>query len=315
MIDMSTAKKHIDKKFIGAVALLALVVVVGVYLSKAKVRDESMVLAERALASTFEDVDIQAHSAYVYDVRTHTVLYAKNEEDRLPLASLTKVMSALVASELGNPTSTVVVTRDALDQMGDSGLYADEKWSLKDLLDFSLVSSSNDGMQAVALALGALERPDADSGEITADFVSKMNEMADTLNMKNTYFWNATGLDETEYKGGAYGTAEDMALLFDHVLRYKPELLEATKEPTLTLESLDGKRHTAENTDQIITKIPGVKASKTGYTDVAGGNLVIAFDPEVGRPIIIAVLGSTISGRFEDVEELINASIKYINEN
>lgn len=260
----------------------------------------------------FPDITLQAKAAYVYDARTKTVLYAKGENTRLPLASLTKVMSALVAYELSPNQAAVVVERAALEAMGDSGLLSGERWRLKDLLDFSLVTSSNDGMRAAALALGALESSGATTDEKLQAFVNQMNRKAVSLDLKNTYFWNETGLDETEFKGGAYGTAKDMARLIEYVLMYHPTLLEATREPGLNVSSLSEVRHEGRNTNTLVGSIPGLIASKTGYTNTAGGNLVLAFDPELGRPIIISILGSTERGRFEDAQILINATLQYI---
>lgn len=266
-------------------------------------------------SKAFPEVNISARAAYVYDIRTENVLYAKNEDTRLSLASLTKVMTALVAEDLKPLHSTVTINADALKAEGDSGLYKDEKWSLKDILDFSLISSSNDGMRAVALALGAISRSNATTEEIITDFVREMNMKAGELGLKNTYFWNETGLDESDVKGGAYGTARDMSMLFEYILKNKPELIEATKESVESFSSLDRYLHTAKNTNIITSKIPGLLASKTGSTDTAGGNLIIIFDPELGRPIIISVLGSTEEGRFKDVETLVNATMKYIENN
>ncbi|MEK7147810.1 MAG: serine hydrolase, partial [Patescibacteria group bacterium] len=254
----------------------------------------------QSASAPFPFVELEAKAAYVYDARTEAVLYAKNENTRMPLASLTKVMAALVAEELAPGYGTVTVTKDALDTEGDSGLRPGERWSLKDLLDFSLVSSSNDGIRAVALSLGALSSANATESEIVDDFVRTMNTKAAELDLKNTYFWNETGLDESEYKGGAYGTAKDMATLLDYVIEYHPEMMEATREFNTTLESLDNYKHLVKNTNQVAGEIPGLIASKTGFTNTAGGNLVFAFDPELGRPIIVTILGSTAEGRFED---------------
>ena len=265
-----------------------------------------------AALKTFPEVELFARAAYVYDVRGQEVLFAKNEDQRLSLASLTKVMSALVASELSPPNSTITIVNGALLAEGDSGLYGGEKWNLKDILDFSLVTSSNDGMRAVALALGAISRSSATEDEIITDFVMEMNRRAGELGLKNTYFWNETGLDETDVKGGAYGTASDMAKLVEYILSNKPELLNATKEISGTFQSLDNFVHVGKNTNSIIDRIPGLVASKTGSTDTAGGNLVIVFDPELGRPIIVSVLGSTPEGRFRDVETLVKAALEYI---
>ena len=265
--------------------------------------------------SVFPIVNIEAKAAYVYDIRTKTVLFAKNENTRLPLASLTKVMSALVAQDLSPLYGTVVVSSEAMLAEGDSGFYEDEKWSLKDILDFSLVTSSNDGMRAVALSLGALSSAQASPEEILNDFIGEMNRKASELGLKNTYFWNETGLDESDMKGGAYGTARDMSTLLEYVLINYPEMFVATRESVGTFQSLDNHRHLARNTNGLAAKIPGLLASKTGFTNTAGGNLMIAFDPELGRPIIVSILGSSEQGRFEDVHNLVKAVMEYIQTN
>jgi len=276
--------------------------------------EEIVAPVEEIKISPFTSITLKAKSAYVYDARTKSVIFAHNENTRMPLASLTKLMTALVAKELSPAYGTVTVSREALMKDGDNGLLAGEKWALNDLIDFSLIVSSNDGMHAVALALGALGKSNASSSEIVNDFVSKMNIKAAELNLKNTYFWNETGLDESDVKGGAYGTARDVVSLMEYIITYHPEMLNATREVSATLSSLNDIKHVAINTNDLAGSIPGLLASKTGYTNTAGGNLALAFDPEIGRPIIIAILGSTEKGRFEDARKLIEVTLEYLKQ-
>lgn len=299
------------------VALALLLVISFIFGLKVKRGDTSV--PSKVASDPFSAVAIKAKAVYIYDVRTKTVLFAKNENTRLPLASLTKIMSALVAEDLSPLYSTITVSGEALQAEGDSGLYKDEKWSLKDILDFSLMTSSNDGMRAVALSLGALSRAGASSEEIINDFVGEINRKASVLGLKNTYFWNETGLDlpagkagESDIKGGAYGTARDISLLLEYILTHRPALFAATRETTARFQSIDNRSHVATNTNDIVAEIPGLLISKTGFTDTAGGNLAIVFDPELGRPIIISILGSTEEGRFEDARSLIAAVMEYI---
>ncbi len=293
--------------FLGAVLALLLTVT---FIIGHRVRRENISSPTKVVyTDPFEHMHISAKAAYVFDMRTDKVLYAKNENDRLPLASLVKVMTALVAIELAPDYSTIVVTREAVETDGDSGLQVGEHWSLKKLIDFSLTSSSNDGMRAVGLALGALGSSTTSPEAIEEDFVREMNKKADKLQLKNTYFFNDTGLDETGKKSGAYGSAKDMARLVAYILSNHPNLMSATKEAVVSVTSEENTLHRARNTDLIVNDIPGIKASKTGFTDLAGGNLVIAFDPELGRPIVISVLGSTEAGRFQDMLKLVDASI------
>lgn len=281
------------------------------YLISSRVeRKDNSALSELA-GAPFPEVAIEAKAAYVYDARTKNVLYAKNEDRRLPLASLTKVMTAVVAHKLSPSYGTVTVSKEALSAEGDSGLKPGERWKLSDLLDYSLITSSNDGMHAVALALGAMENANLTDVEIVNDFVGKMNQTAAELDLKNTYYWNETGLDASEYKGGAYGTAKDMAKLMEYVVSYHSDIVEATREVRAEVPSLNG-LYEAKNTNAIAAAIPGLIASKTGYTNAAGGNLAFVFDPELGRPIIVTILGSSEEGRFRDAGILINAVLSNI---
>jgi len=296
---MLTNKQEI--MFFSFLGFLLLFFVTLIYLVGAKVNKEEVVVEVPNTPLPIEEVDLKAKAAIVYDTNTGLVLFSKNPNDRLPLASLTKMMSALVANESAPNTSTVIVSNDALRVDGDAGLIAGERWTIKDLLDFSLVSSANDGIRAIALALGSTE-----------SFVEKMNRKASTIGMKNTYYLNDTGLDleeESVDKAGAYGSVYDQVLLMKYVLEQNPEIFSATKEPRIKTISQEGHVYTANNTNVIVNHIPGLIASKTGFTDLAGGNLLIAFDPEIGRPIIIAILGSTENGRFEDMQKLVDLSL------
>lgn len=298
--------------FITLVVLLAVIVGISIYFGGVRRGDNSS-LSEVA-QSSFPEVSVQADAVYIYDIRSGEVLFSKNEDKRMPLASLTKVMSALVAYESSTPNRVIYISEAALNNEGDSGLYRDEKWRITDLIDFSLISSSNDGMRAMALSLGALDNSQASVEDMINDFVRQMNAKASELGLKNTYFWNETGLDESEVKGGAYGTARDMSMLLEYALKNYPELFEATREVSTTIYSIDNLEHEAKNTNAIVSEIPGILMSKTGFTDTAGGNLSIVFDPEIGRPISISVLGSTEKGRFVDMRKLISATMQYISQ-
>ena len=296
--------------FLGAILciLLGVTFIVG-----NRVLHDAPSLPAKVAVNPFDSVTLTAKAAYVLDVRTGKVLYSKNSDARLPYASLTKVMTAVVATTLAKPTSTVVISQEAVDTEGDSGLRVGEVWSLKNLIDFSLASSSNDGARAIALSIGALgDLADTTPNGAENNFIKEMNAEAAKIGMAQTYYLNDTGLDQSTVQGGAYGTAKDMATLFNYILKTYPQMMEATREPSFKVSSESGIVHTAQNTDAIVDMIPGLIASKTGYTDLAGGNLVVAFDPEIGRPIIISVLGSTEDGRFQDMGALVNASLEYI---
>ena len=260
----------------------------------------------------FKDVQITAKSAYVYDVAQAKVIYKKNEFAQLPLASITKLMMALTAIDLFPKNSEITIMREFLSEEGDSGLLANESWDMKNLLDFSLVVSSNDGARSIASVIGAtkLNTTDYDLGR--KEFVKMMNMKAQDLGLRQTYFINENGLDVGSTSGG-YGSAIDVANLLTYILSNRPEILEATKYERIDIDS-NSKIHSAKNTNKEVNGVPGLIASKTGYTEMAGGNLAIAFDASMQRPIIIVVLGSTQQGRFTDVETLVRASLEYVGE-
>ena len=302
-----------ELRLFGTLGIILIVLLAFSFIAGNMVKRGDESVPSMVVTNYFENLDLKAKAIYVYDVRTNKVLFSRNADTRMALASLTKVMTAVVAIDIAPEYSTVTVTQNALNLGGNSGLRVNEKWTLKNLLDFSLTSSSNDGAKAVALALGALNQTNATDTQAENDFINMMNVKADELNMKNTYYVNETGLDESTTKNGAYGTAKDMTTLFKYIIENKPQLLEATQQSTLTISSLDNIVHKVKNTDAIVADIPGIKASKTGFTDIAGGNLVVAFDPELGRPIIITVLGSTQTDRFTDVQKLVNATLQTID--
>jgi D-alanyl-D-alanine carboxypeptidase (penicillin-binding protein 5/6) len=267
----------------------------------------------------FGSINLNGKAAIVYDSATKQTLFADNADTPLPLASLTKVMTAITASELGTASTTIEITPRALATEGDSRLLVREHWGLRDLISYMLVVSSNDGAKALALSLGSIERPAPGDGPVqkpTEDeaeqrFITAMNATASKLNLRNTHFNNETGLDETILQGGSYGSARDMATLFSYMLANHPELLIETQEKEVVMTSKEGVARTAKNTNHFVDEIPGILGSKTGYTDLAGGNLVIAFDAGFGRPIIAVVLGSTPEGRFQDISALAEATRHY----
>jgi len=265
------------------------------------------------LPHVFDNINLEAKAAYVFDIQKNQVVYENNQNTQLPLASLTKLMTALTAIKLIPTNSKITIKKEFIDYNGDEkGITANESWTLKDLLDFSLITSSNDGMRSVASAIGSQILNSTDYSMGRKEFVTKMNENAKSLGLTQTYYINESGLDEGKVNGG-YGSAENIAQLMEYMLKNYPQILEATKYPVTKINSLS-KTHTAVNTDTAIEKIPNLIASKTGYTDIAGGNLAVIFDASIGRPIVIVVLGSSENGRFEDVKTLVQASLAYSKE-
>jgi len=265
----------------------------------------------------FQELNLEAKSVVVWDVINNRELFAKEADTPLPLASLTKVMTALVISAKFPNSSNVKILQEYLEPEGDSKLVVGDIWQAKDLKDFTLLTSSNDGAFALAAVAEAKENNQENElytqEDLRNKFIEEMNNTASEIGLSNSRFFNEHGLDRAVDRGGAYGSAKDMALLFTYILQNYPDMLEATRYKNLQFKSAE-KVYSAKNTNDFVDQIPNLIASKTGYTDLAGGNLVIAFDTGLGRPIIISILGSSTDGRFTDALKLSEASLKYIQE-
>lgn len=262
----------------------------------------------------YSALGLNAKSVYVWDINAHKKLYGKNEHTVLPLASVTKMMMALVAVEtLPRDTKITIAPVDLL-QEGDTGLIAGEKWKFQDLLRFTLVTSSNDGASAIASIAGAhfLGASSTDPFTDKKLFIQKMNEKAAAIGLTQTSFHSESGLDLDSVTSGAYGTTRDMSVLFEYILHKHPELFTATSYPKIDVTSDSNIVHRVANTNEGVAAMTGIIGSKTGYTDLAGGNLVVVVDIGIDHPVVIAVLGSTRDGRFTDVEKLIGATVKEI---
>lgn len=263
--------------------------------------------AAAARAEPFKNLEIQATSAYVYDVRRDSELYGRNASAQLPLASLTKVMLVLAAAEVLSPDSLVTVSREAVER-GGGGLTWGEEWKVRDLIDFTLITSSNTGAEALAEAARPLLAQKYPEGSEANATIWRMNALAQELGMNETYFLNASGLDESPTQAGAQGSARDIATLFAYALRTNPDLFSGTTHSDVTLGPVNFPERSAHNTNNALADIDGLIMGKTGTTDLAGGNLAIAFLGGEQRPIVVIVLGSTPEGRFEDIKKLITAA-------
>lgn len=263
----------------------------------------------QSLAQVFQDVDIDAKSAFVWDVKTQRILFNKNADEERPLASITKLMTALISYELLDPEEKIAISNDSLRAEGDSGFKDGEQFSMQNLSDLTLISSSNDGATALGRQGGSVIDAQADAEAI---FVEAMNVRAKELGLTKTRFKNSTGLDISETEAGAYGSARDVALLMEYIITHARDAVARTTTEKTTINNTAGEYHTAKNTNTIIDALDGLMASKTGYTTLSGGNLVVAVNMGLDRPIIVAVLGSTQEGRFADTKTLTDKARIYI---
>jgi D-alanyl-D-alanine carboxypeptidase len=247
--------------------------------------------------------EVRARAAYVLDVETGEVLYAKNADEPLPIASITKLMTSLLSYELLEENENAVIDDRSLRQSGTTGFTNGDILTLRDLNQLALISSSNDAAFALAATVGQF-LGDADPA---AQFVAGMNIRAEELELNTLKFKNPTGLDVSTMESGAVGSAADVSKLLAFIVRTYPEIVEPSQLPATRVYNTAGYYFDVENTNQALYAIPNLLASKTGYTDLAGGNLTIAFDAGFNRPIVVTVLGSTWQERFTDVLALVTS--------
>ena len=236
----------------------------------------------------FSKITVKARAYVVYDIVTGTVIAGKNEEVTLPLASVTKVMTAVTARTHFDKNKEITIQSKSIEGAYDLGLKNGQTFTLDELLKYMLVFSSNDGAQAVADGLGGRD-----------SFIARMNSDAEKFGLAMN-FTNPAGLDVDGALGGK-GSALSVAKLLAIAHKKFPETFEATTKPRATVNSSTGKISGVPNTNQDVYNFSGIELSKTGFTDRAGGNLAIVVDIALGRPVAIVVLGSTREERFSDV--------------
>jgi len=253
----------------------------------------------------FTEMTVEAKSAYVFDVVRGKVLFEKNASTPLPLASITKIALALVIAPVLEPSEHITISPTAAARSVD--LRGGEVWRADELLDFTLLASSNAG--AIALAEAAESRVSSLYPHPTgSSIVNRMNDLAHDRGLSDTHFFNPSGLDEGKTTAGALGSARDVAELFMYAARTSPELFAVTQQTSVQFIPISGEIRTAMNTNLAVADIGNVVLGKTGTTPLAGGNLGVIVEPLPGRQVAIVVLGGTESGRFDDIKRLVKAA-------
>lgn len=215
---------------------------------------------------------VSAVSALVKDMSTGAELFNASPQRQWSLASLVKLMTAVVALENLPEDQLLVASRRAVSTEGAAGfLVVGKKYSISELLRSLLVFSSNDAAEVLAESLGREQ------------FILAMNTKANQLKMTNTRFFDPSGLSALNQS-----TTEDLAKLIGYIFKERPQIL------MISREAIEGATHPFAGQPDFI-------GGKTGFIDEAGGNLVSLFNYQ-GRPLLIIVLGS--NQRAEDTKIL-----------
>lgn len=231
---------------------------------------------------------VSAASVYVEDLSTQEVLFKKNLNIKVPPASTTKIMTAIVASQYYKSGDILVVPSEALVGGSNMGLVPGENMTFRSLLYGMLLNSGNDAAFTLAINYpGGLE-----------GFVSAMNQKAKDLNLKNTHFVNPAGFDNPNH----YSSSEDMAIIAKELIK-NPYLSKIVSTKETSVISFDKtKSHPLKNLNKLLEE-KGFIGIKTGFTQQAGENLVGLVDKD-GHKILTVVLNST--DRFGESKALVD---------
>jgi serine-type D-Ala-D-Ala carboxypeptidase (penicillin-binding protein 5/6) len=244
--------------------------------------------------SSSQSLSISAKSALVYDLEDQRVLYSKNPTEKLPMASLTKIMTAIIAIESPKTDGKYAVSGNDLVGENSMGLSAGETLSLEELMYGLILTSGNDA--AEVLANNYLQ------GRV--GFIKAMNNKAKTLGLTDTHFTNPTGL---EGDGNQYTTAHDLLVVTNYAMKF-PLFKQVVRTFDYNIPYSEAhKAFYLENETNLLTSYPGVMGVKDGYTPEAGLCLVSYLNYK-NHKIIGILLGS--DNRRQEMKDLLDYGLK-----
>ncbi len=223
----------------------------------------------------------EASSYAVVDYDTGTIIASKNQDEPLPIASLTKIMTAVVALDLADPSEEFSVTENAASEIPTKiGVTPKEKLTLNELLHAALMTSANDAVEVIKDGI------DTKYGHPV--FMKAMNEKAAFLGLSHTHFTNPQGFDNPEH----HSSVGDLVILTHYALTNYPLITDIVKkDQTLLAENSKHGQFLLYNWNGLIDVYPGAFGVKIGNTDEAGKTTIVASERE-GKRMIAAVLGA-----------------------
>ncbi|OGB74689.1 hypothetical protein A2810_00235 [candidate division Kazan bacterium RIFCSPHIGHO2_01_FULL_49_10] len=244
----------------------------------------------------YKDPEVGATSALVMDADTGKELFSKNPDERLAIASITKIMTAIVVLRYkSNPEETITVS-SAAAKVGGSQMHLleNETMTIRNLMKGMLIHSANDA--AYAIAEGTFGNVDR--------FVDAMDRQADELGLTNTHFTNTYGADDDAH----FSTAREVAILTAHALQNEIFRSIVSIQKT-TVTDVTGKfKHSLENTNKLVGKYLNVIGVKTGTTIESGASVVAAAKGSAGQTVIAVLLNSP--DRFTEAKKLLDWALK-----
>ncbi|GHH66995.1 D-alanyl-D-alanine carboxypeptidase [Streptosporangium violaceochromogenes] len=241
---------------------------------------------------------VRARAAYVFDATTGTVHLGKQATRRMPVASLTKVMTAYVVLREARLSDVVTISaadvrHAATNDATGASLRAGERLTVRDLLYGVMLPSGADASHALARVYGPGQ----------ARFVAKMNATARSLGLTGTRYGNPDGLPTPD---GGYSTARDQARLSDIALRDRVLPAIASARRHVVPKSKTHRAHVWTNTNKLLGRAPGALGVKTGYTRAAGYCLSFAADRDGHRLVGVLLGDSGSERRFQTAARLLD---------
>ena len=240
----------------------------------------------------------QAYVLRVYRGTPGKTIWSRHAEDRLPPASLTKVMTALLVLENYQANAVVTVSRRAASATGSRlKIKAGERYTVENLLQGTLLASGNDACRALAEWRDGTE----------TKFVARMNQRAAELGLKQTRFENACGHDAR----GHYSSARDLATLTEIALRH-PVFADMVRQKAAQVKTVDGARNFhIKNRNELIGRHANVIGVKSGYTPHAG-KCLIALAEQDGVRVLLVMLNAP--NRWWDAHAVLDRALEHVAE-
>ena len=237
-------------------------------------------------------------SACLIEAKTGTVLYSKNEHDKLAPASMTKIKTMILVMEKLNKNlikkDDLVTTPKEASSLGGSQIYLSEgeKMTVHDLLKAMCIASANDAAMSLAIYVGGNEK----------NFIKMMNDKAKELNLQNTNFENPYGFDNDNHFSSSY----DMAMMARHLIINYPDILSYTSIYEDYVREDTTKKFWLVNTNKLVKFMDGVDGLKTGWTEKSGYCLTATISKNNERFIAVSMGNTSTTKRNQEVSNLLN---------
>ena len=246
-------------------------------------------------SNTSEEPRLNSRAAVIYDRKSKKIIWGKKENEKRPMASTTKIMTAIVVLENANLSDTVTVSKKSAGTGGSRlGLKVGDKITVNNLLYGLLMVSGNDAAVALAEYVG---------GSVEG-FADKMNQKAEELGLESTHFITPHGLDMADH----YTTALELAEMADYAMNNE-KFAQIVNTKNITI-NINGRSKSLKNTNELLGNLNGVNGVKTGFTNGANRCLVTSVNKDEMNIITVVLGADTKKDRTNDSVKLIEYAYK-----